>query len=109
MNTPPGRIEYSRSTMKYRHYGKILEKMIKIAADMEEGKAKNHLIDMLTSQMKRSYIQWNKEVDDAKILQDLYELSDGKIKLDASTYSIPEVKTNGFGRKMKTAKVQRKR
>lgn len=108
LNIPPGRIEYSRPSMKYRHYGKILEKMIKIAAEMEEGVAKKRLIGMLVSQMKRSYIQWNKEVDDAKIFQDLYELSDGKIKLDESTYVIPEIKTNGFGRKMKTIKVQRK-
>ena len=109
LNLPPGRIEYSRSDMKYRHYGKILEKMINIAADMEDGEARDHLIDILASQMKRSYIQWNKDVDDAKIIQDLYELSNGKIKLDISTYSIPEIKTNGFGKKMKTINVQRKR
>ncbi|MCW1735684.1 DUF4290 domain-containing protein [Anaerorudis cellulosivorans] len=108
LNLPPGRIEYSRSDMKYRHYGKILEKMIDIAAAMEDGEAKNHLIDILASQMKRSYIQWNKEVDDTKIIQDLYELSNGKIQLDKSNYSIPEIKTNGFGKKMKTIKVQRK-
>ena len=108
LNLPPGRIEYSRSDMKYRHYGKILEKMINIAADMEDGEARDHLIDILASQMKRSYIQWNKEVDDAKIIQDLYELSNGKIQLDKSTYSIKEIKTNGFGKKMKTIKVQRK-
>ena len=109
LNIPPGRIEYSRSDMKYRHYGKILEKMIDIAADMEDGKAREHLIDILASQMKRSFIQWNKEVDDAKIIQDLYELSNGKIKLDKLTYSISEIKTNGFGKKMKTINVQRKR
>ncbi len=108
LNIPPGRIEYSRSDMKYRHYGKILEKMIDIAADMEDGEARDHLIDILASQMKRSYIQWNKDVDDAKIIQDLYELSNGKIKLDKLTYSISEIKTNGFGKKIKTINVQRK-
>ena len=33
----PNRIEYSRPTMKYRHYGKTLERMIDSAVEMEEG------------------------------------------------------------------------
>ncbi|HBG59144.1 DUF4290 domain-containing protein [Proteiniphilum sp. UBA1028] len=107
--TNPGHLDYSRPTMKYRHYGKILERMIKIAADMEEGEKKNHLLKMLLSQMKRSYSQWNKEADDEKIFHDLYDLSGGKIKLNADTHSIPEVKLNNSRDKLKNIKYQRKR
>ena len=35
-----------------RHYGKLLEKMIVIAADMEDGEKKDFLIAQLTVQMK---------------------------------------------------------
>ena len=36
LQTKPDRLNYSRPDMKYRHYGKLLERMITIAADMEE-------------------------------------------------------------------------
>lgn len=88
----PNRIEYSRPTMKYRHYGKTLERMIKKAVDMEEGEKKDQLIQLLVNQMKKSYAQWNREPDDEDIIRDLLELSNGKIKLDPKTYVLQSVK-----------------
>jgi hypothetical protein len=110
LNTPPGRLDYSRPTMQYRHYGKIMEKMIMIAAKMEDGDKKEHMIKMLLGQMKRSYTQWNKEVSDQKICLDLQLLSDCKIMLDTGKYVIPAVKPNPVGKdKMKNIKHQRKK
>ncbi len=89
----PNKIEYSRPTMKYRHYGKTLERMINCAVEMPEGEEKEQFLRLLISQMKKSYIQWNREVEDSAILEDLYELSDGKIKLNPETFSIPDFKS----------------
>ncbi len=36
----PGKLDYSRPDMEYRHYGKTLEKMIDLAASLEEGEEK---------------------------------------------------------------------
>ncbi len=109
LNTPPGHLDYSRPTMQYRHYGKIMERMINIAANMEEGEKKNYLVKLLLSQMKRSYSQWNKEADDQKIFHDLYLLSEGKIKIDSEEYVIPEVKVNTNRDKLKNIKYQRRK
>ena len=38
--------------MKYRHYGKTLERMIDSAVEMEEGEKKDQLIRLLVNQMK---------------------------------------------------------
>lgn len=105
----PGHLDYSRPTMKYRHYGKILERMIKIASYMEDGDKKEHLIKLLVNQMKKSYTQWNKDVDDEKIFHDLYEISEGKIKLSSDIYTIPHVKVNPSRDKLKNIKVQRRK
>ena len=78
--------------MKYRHYGKTLERMIKKAVEMEEGEKKDQLIQLLVNQMKKSYAQWNREPDDGDIIRDLFELSEGKIKLDPKTYVLQNVK-----------------
>ena len=109
LNTPPGHLDYSRPTMQYRHDGKIMERMIKIAANMEGNEKKNYLVKLLLSQMKRSYSQWNKEADDQKIFHDLYLLSEGKIKIDAETYVIPEMKVNASRDKLKNIKYQRRK
>ncbi len=104
----PDKLNYSRPTMKYKHYGKLLEKMITIAANMEEGEKRDALISLLTTQMKKAYTQWNKEVDDTKLLHDLYELSGGKIKLDEATYSIADIKSNNSQKKhIKNIRLQR--
>src|SRR5690554_819443 len=105
----PGKIEYSRPTMKYRHYGKIMERIIDIAAKMEEGDKKMQLMKMIASQMKKSYVQWNKDVDDQKIYEDLSDLSGGKLKLTKEVYVIPEVKVAPSRDKLKNIRHQRRR
>jgi len=109
LNTAPDKLNYSRPTMRFRHYGKLLERMIAIAADMEDGEKRDLLISQLTTQMKKSYSQWNKEVDDEKILADLVELSGGKIQLDYENYSIADVKNPASKRRLKTIKSQRRK
>lgn len=88
----PGKLEYSRPDMEYRHYGKTLEKMILLAASLEEGEEKKQLLWLTVTHMKKSYMQWNKEVDDQKIFFDLYELSKHKIDLRGSDMKLPDMK-----------------
>lgn len=88
----PDPIPYSQSRMRFKHYGKNLERMIKLAIDMQEGEEKEQLILLVATHMKKSYIQWNKEVDDQKIFIDLLELSKGKINLTESNIKLPEMK-----------------
>ncbi|MBR8729697.1 hypothetical protein IX332_001020 [Porphyromonas levii] len=77
----------------YRHYGKIVERMIEEVLSLPEGAERDTLAKETALQMKRSYIQWNKEtVTNAKIFADLFELSEGKIYLDEMICSLPEAK-----------------
>lgn len=88
----PGKVEYSRPTMNYRHYGKTLERLIKVAADYPEGKEREYLIWLILSHMKKTYIQWNKEVDDIKLCIDLYDLSNQKIDKRSSDMRLPDMR-----------------
>lgn len=93
MNPRPEKIPYTSSAMRYRHYGKNIEKMIETVADMEEGEEKDLIISMIAHHMKKLQLIHNKEgVDDAKILRDLCEYSQGKINLDPQTYLLHEFK-----------------
>ncbi|MCD7938177.1 MAG: DUF4290 domain-containing protein [Tannerellaceae bacterium] len=89
----PPRLPYNNSRIRYRHYGKTLELMIKKANDMEAGEEKDQLIRLLANQMKKSFLTWNKEsVDDRKIFKDLDELSQGAIVLNEEEYKLTESK-----------------
>lgn len=80
--TRPEYIPYSTSRMHYRHYGYTLEVLIKKAVEFSEGNEKNNLIALICNHMKKDYMVWNKDtVDDKKIAEDLYELSDGKLQV----------------------------
>ncbi|WP_029904393.1 DUF4290 domain-containing protein [Prevotella sp. 10(H)] len=91
----PGKIEYSRPDMLYRHYGKTLEKMVKIATELEDPQEKEQFVLLVATHMKKSYIQWNKDVDDMKIFIDLYDLSNRKIDIRDSGIKLPEMKDLG--------------
>ncbi|MGL4519154.1 MAG: DUF4290 domain-containing protein [Phocaeicola sp.] len=78
----PNPLSYPQGAIRYRHYGRFLQQMIKKATEMEEGPARKQLTSMLGSQMKRSLQNWNKEgVEDQKVVADLSELSEGTIQL----------------------------
>ena len=77
----PNRIPYNQNRIKYKHYGRSLELMLKKALEMEEGEEKEQLIAVLANHMKKSYLTWNREaVDDQQIFSDLKELSGGRIE-----------------------------
>ena len=107
MHPRPERIPYTASAIRYRHYGKNIEKMIETVAGMEDGEEKDVLISMIAHHMKKLMLTHNKEgVDDAKILRDLSEYSSGRIDLDPEKYLLHEFKeveiaTTGKGKKKK--------
>lgn len=68
--------------VRFRFYGRYLEKMVKKAGEMEEGEQKQELVRLIANTMKKLYLTWNKDsVKDEVILEQLSILSDGKLKV----------------------------
>jgi len=89
----PEKLPYPQGRIAYKHYGKILESMIKKATELEEGEQKEYLISLLANHMKKSFLTWNKEsVDDRKIFKDMAELSEGRITMDEEQHKLTESK-----------------
>lgn len=83
---PPQTVPYTQTKIRYRYYGKMVEDMIEECVKLEEGEAKEALKVLIANQMKKCYLQWNKDtVDDQTILKHIKELSDGKIEMPADT------------------------
>ena len=82
LDMKPGKIAYPDKAIRYRHYGRFLESMIKKLSEMEEGEEKQALLQLLAVQMKKNLNNWNKEgIEDQKIVDDLREYSNGAINL----------------------------
>lgn len=82
----PERLKYPQNFPKYRFYGNNIKYMIDVANKWEEGELKSALIKVIANHMKKSYLSWNKDtVKDDVIFEHLYELSNGRINLKASS------------------------
>jgi molybdopterin converting factor small subunit len=78
----PRQVPYNTNQIRFRHYGKITERLIEEAIKLPEGDDKETLIKLIANQMKKSYLAWNRDsVTDAIIGADLEELSGKRIKL----------------------------
>jgi len=78
----PKKIPYQHNKIKYLHYGRLIEKLIHKAAELEEGEEKNKLIILILNHMKKSYLNWSRnQVNDDLIFDNMKELSVGKIEI----------------------------
>ncbi|MDR2036817.1 MAG: DUF4290 domain-containing protein [Bacteroidales bacterium] len=79
----PDTVPYPQAHIRQKHYGKILVDMIREAAKIEEPELQHSLVQLLANQMKKTYVAWNRsEVANEQILQDIWDISDGKIKME---------------------------
>jgi hypothetical protein len=80
----PKLIPYDQTDIRFRHYGKIMERYINATAQLEdENPAKPVNTELLANQMKKTYLVWNKDaVEDSKIINDMVILSHGKLRPD---------------------------
>jgi hypothetical protein len=96
----PERLHYPATNIRHKHYGKIVDEMIKKAAVMEDNEERDVLIASIAALMKKGFMTWNKcTVDDNTIIKDLKEISKGKLILkDASGLANVHVQLNTPGK-----------
>lgn len=91
LDTKPDLIPYPSTRIRYRHYGRTLEVLIRRAVEFPEGDEKDNLIALIANHMKKDYVAWNKDtVDEEKINADLMELSKGKLQLNEKLLQLME-------------------
>ncbi|WP_295795034.1 DUF4290 domain-containing protein [Mucilaginibacter sp.] len=79
----PEPLKYPHQRIRYKHYGKTIELMIEKAKSIDDPDRKRHMVQAVANFMKMAYVQWNKDsVTDEMILNDLYMLSGGTLKLE---------------------------
>lgn len=94
LTAKPEKVDYPSGNIRFKHYGKAVERLIEKASAMKAGEEKTAFIESIANLMKKNYLIWNRStVNDAVILQELESLSKGKLKVPEnfqmnSTYDI---------------------
>lgn len=79
----PRKMEYPQSNVRFKHYGKNVERLIKEAVKKEDPQEREEATIYLGKLMKTFYSNWNKEtLDDSVIVKDLASMSQGKLTLN---------------------------
>ena len=108
----PEPLAYPNSKIRFNHYGKVVEMMILEACKMEEGELREKLTLAIANQMKKSYINWNRDsVEDKLIFKQLKQLSNGQLSLSENTElaSVAVIKKGNNNRKKKQNNKHRNR
>ena len=78
--TKPHHIDYQNNDIRYGHYGQYIVKMIEAASKEENDEMRLALAYSIANQMKRNYLEWNKNVvNDQTIINDLNKISNGRL------------------------------
>lgn len=101
LRTKPAPVAYPKTSIRFGHYGKLVERMVEQCAAMEEGADKAAFTLMIANHMKKQFLTWNRDsVGDGAIVKDLADLGKGKLKLApeqqlAQTDALLQAQRNG--------------
>ena len=86
----PEHVGYQKNNIRYGHYGQYIYDVVKKVKEMEDGPKKQAILINIANQMKRDYLNWNRDtVNDLLILDDLYKISGEEIVLPMDTKLTP--------------------
>ncbi|MGB0522213.1 MAG: DUF4290 domain-containing protein [Flammeovirgaceae bacterium] len=82
LNKRPEALEYRTDEVKFRHYGRNVELLVKAACKIEDPDEREAACIKIGKLMKSFYASWNKEViDDLTIILHMKQLSNGVLDL----------------------------
>ena len=81
----PEPVPYPAGGIKYMHYGKVVEKFIQRAMQIEDQEKRMVMAELTANLMKKDYLAWNRDaVTDETIFGHLEEMSKGVLKFEES-------------------------
>ncbi|MEQ8238006.1 MAG: DUF4290 domain-containing protein [Cyclobacteriaceae bacterium] len=79
----PDRVKYRLNKIKYKHYGKNVEQLIKDAIALEDPAEKEGAVVAIGKLMKAFFQTWNKEnIEDEQVLKNIRQLSDNQLDIE---------------------------
>ena len=84
--TKPKNVPYPATKIRYKHYGKTIERIIDVAKTYDEGPEKKELSRLIANHLKKSYVNWNKDsVTDDVIFKQFKEMTNNELVIDETS------------------------
>jgi hypothetical protein len=112
LDRKPERLGYSSDNIKFRHYGKSVEKLIDQAKLMEDEKEQEGAVVAIGRLMKSFFQAWNKEqIEDEQVLKNIRQLSANQLDINIETVKelglFDSERRSGGGRNYRNGKGRR--
>jgi len=79
----PARVKYPKGRIRFGHYGQYTQKILKTSETMESQEEKDYMTKKMGNFMKRQFLTHNNSaVENTVIAEQLFELSEGVLKID---------------------------
>jgi len=89
LSQKPQKVPYKDVRIKYRFYGRNLQKMVDFACQMEDGEKKETFVNHIASFMANSSRAWNEEALETETLLDhISKLSNGQLKINPDNLNL---------------------
>ena len=89
----PEKMPYTATDFKRRHYGAILQRIIKQVSVMPNSEEKDGYVELIATHIKRMLSSSETETaSDEMVFQDLAVMSDSNINVEPGVFTLPEFK-----------------
>jgi hypothetical protein len=90
IHAKPDPLPLPQTSIRLRHYGRLVEELCEKLKTMPEGSERDELARLTANQMKRDLILWGHgSIDDEKVVDDIARMTDGVIQLNLSHLTLP--------------------
>lgn len=90
IHAKPEPLPLPQTSIRLRHYGRLVEELCEKLKTMPEGSERDELARLTANQMKRDLILWGHgSIDDEKVVDDIARMTDGIIQLNLSRLTLP--------------------
>ena len=81
----PQKLSYPKGAIRFRHYGRLIEKAIDELKQTPEGPQRDELVRLIANRMKRNLADWKGDgVQDSKVARDIAFYTEGSVQPDFS-------------------------
>lgn len=82
-SSAPQKLSYPKGTIRFRHYGRLIERAMQQLEEMPEGSERDELVRLIANRMKRNLADWKGDgVQDVKVARDIAFYTEGKVQPD---------------------------
>ena len=90
IHAKPEPLPLPQTSIRLRHYGRLVEELCEKLKTMPEGSERDELARLTANQMKRDLILWGHgSIHDEKVVDDIARMTDGVIRLNLSQLTLP--------------------